>query len=68
MDFPGTLSAEPRVYLDLLNGLIENFLHHVTILSKKSNGAVQMNIIIEKEYHVRYPESISNYKNLGKLC
>ncbi|MBP6784834.1 MAG: creatininase family protein, partial [Verrucomicrobiales bacterium] len=21
MDFPGTLSAEPRVYLDLLNGL-----------------------------------------------
>jgi len=28
MDFPGTLSAEPRVYLDLLNGLMENFLHH----------------------------------------
>ena len=27
MDFPGTLSAEPRVYLDLLNGLLENFLH-----------------------------------------
>ena len=28
VDFPGTLSAEPRVYLDLLNGLLENFLHH----------------------------------------
>jgi creatinine amidohydrolase len=28
MDFPGTLSAEPRVYLDVLNGLLENFLHH----------------------------------------
>ena len=28
MDFHGTLSAEPRVYLDLLNGLLENFLHH----------------------------------------
>jgi creatinine amidohydrolase len=28
LDFPGTLSAEPRVYLDLLNGLLENFLHH----------------------------------------
>ena len=28
MDFPGTLSAEPRVYLDLLNGLMENFLDH----------------------------------------
>ena len=28
MDFPGTLSAEPRVYLDLLNGLLENLLHH----------------------------------------
>src|SRR4051812_4164312 len=28
LDFPGTLSAEPRVYLDLLNGLLENFLAH----------------------------------------
>src|SRR5262249_38751494 len=28
MDFPGTLSAAPRVYLDLLNGLLENFIAH----------------------------------------
>jgi creatinine amidohydrolase len=28
LDFPGTLSAEPRVWLDLLDGIIENFLHH----------------------------------------
>ncbi|HEV7406560.1 MAG TPA: creatininase family protein [Chthoniobacteraceae bacterium] len=28
MDFPGTLSAEPRVYLDLLCGLLENFIAH----------------------------------------
>jgi creatinine amidohydrolase len=28
LDFPGTLSAPPRVYLDLLNGLLENFLKH----------------------------------------
>jgi creatinine amidohydrolase len=28
LDFPGTLSAEPRVYLDLLAGLLENFIHH----------------------------------------
>jgi len=28
MDFPGTLSAEPRVYLDLLCGLLENFIKH----------------------------------------
>lgn len=28
MDFPGTISAEPRVYLDLLSGLLENFLAH----------------------------------------
>jgi len=28
MDFPGTLSADPRVYLDLLCGLLENFLAH----------------------------------------
>ena len=28
LDFPGTLSAEPRVYLDLLAGLLENFITH----------------------------------------
>jgi creatinine amidohydrolase len=28
LDFSGTLSAPPRVYLDLLNGLAENFLQH----------------------------------------
>ena len=28
MDFPGTLSAEPRMYLDLLCGLLENFITH----------------------------------------
>src|SRR5262249_29775189 len=28
MDFPGTLSASPRVYLDLLNDLAENLIPH----------------------------------------
>lgn len=28
MDFPGTLSAPPRVYLDLLGGLVQNMLDH----------------------------------------
>jgi creatinine amidohydrolase len=28
MDFAGTLSAEPRVYIDLLCGLLENFIAH----------------------------------------
>jgi creatinine amidohydrolase len=28
LDFSGTLSAPPRTYLDLLNGLMENFLMH----------------------------------------
>ncbi|MDR3633336.1 MAG: creatininase family protein [Isosphaeraceae bacterium] len=28
LDFAGTLSAPPRVYLDLLAGLLENFLSH----------------------------------------
>jgi creatinine amidohydrolase len=28
LDFPGTLSAEPRLYIDLLNGLLENFIAH----------------------------------------
>src|SRR6267378_575167 len=28
LDFPGTLSAPPRVYLDLLAGLLDNFIAH----------------------------------------
>ena len=28
MDFPGTLSVEPRLYIDLLNNLLENFIAH----------------------------------------
>ena len=28
MDFPGTMSAEPRVWIDLLSGLVENFITH----------------------------------------
>ncbi|MGE3803444.1 MAG: creatininase family protein [Gemmataceae bacterium] len=28
LDFPGTLSAAPRPYLDVLNDLLENFLRH----------------------------------------
>jgi len=28
LDFPGTLSGPPRTYLDLLAGLMENFIQH----------------------------------------
>src|SRR3954451_1464463 len=28
LDFPGTLSAAPRLYLDLLQGLADNFIQH----------------------------------------
>src|SRR3954469_5274900 len=28
LDFPGTLSAPPRVYLDLLAAFLENFIAH----------------------------------------
>jgi creatinine amidohydrolase len=28
LDFPGTLSCEPRVYLDLLASLLDNLIHH----------------------------------------
>lgn len=28
MEFPGTLSAEPRVYLDMLTGILENLITH----------------------------------------
>src|SRR2546421_12554246 len=28
LDFAGTLSAAPRAYLDVLNGLMDNFIQH----------------------------------------
>jgi creatinine amidohydrolase len=28
MDFPGTVSAEPRVWIDLLGGIVDNFITH----------------------------------------
>ncbi len=28
LDFPGTVSAQPRVWIDLLSGIIDNFLTH----------------------------------------
>jgi len=28
MDFPGTVSAEPRLWIDLLGGLVDNFITH----------------------------------------
>ena len=28
MDFPGTISAEPRVWIDLLSGLVDNMITH----------------------------------------
>jgi len=28
LEFPGTLSAAPRTYIDLLNGFLENFIRH----------------------------------------
>lgn len=28
LDFAGTVSAEPRVWIDLLAGIVENFIHH----------------------------------------
>ncbi len=28
LDFPGTVSARPRVYLDVLTGLVEDFIRH----------------------------------------
>ena len=28
MDFPGTVSAEPRVWIDLLEGIVDNFITH----------------------------------------
>ncbi len=38
MDFPGTVSADPRLYLDLLCGLADNFINHGFIRIVFING------------------------------
>ena len=61
MDFPGTMSATPRVYLDLLNDLIENMLMHgfkrIVVLNGHGGNSVpgkQAVFEVRQRHRLRY--------------
>ena len=58
LEFPGTLSAPPRTYIDLLNGLFENFIKHgfrrlVIINGHGGNDVPGRQAIFETRQHHR---------------
>jgi len=74
LDFAGTLSAAPRVYLDLLNGLAENFLTHgfrriVFINGHGGNDVPGRQAIFELRQHHRNRDDVlflfATYWSLG---
>ncbi len=50
LDFPGTLSAPPRVYLDMLAGFLENFIAHgfkrLLLLNGHGGNIVPINQVV----------------------
>ena len=58
LDFPGTMTAAPRVYLDLLKDMVENFLFHGfrRIVMVNGHGG---NIVPGSAGHVRGAAEIS---------
>ena len=74
LDFAGTLSAAPRTYLDLLNGLAENFVQHgfrrlVFINGHGGNDVPGRQAIFELRQHHRERDDLlfvfATYWNLG---
>ena len=74
LDFPGTLSAPPRAYLDLLNGLLENFIQHgfrrlVFINGHGGNDVPGKQAIFETRQRHRHRNDLlllfATYWNLG---
>jgi len=58
LDFPGTLSADPRLYLDLLSGLIDNmvshgFVHLVLLNGHGGNDVPARQVVFERRQHYR---------------
>src|SRR5260221_9717397 len=74
LDFPGTLSAPPRAYIDLLNGLLENFIQHgfrrlVFINGHGGNDVPGKQAIFEVRQRLRHRKDLSlifaTYWHLG---
>jgi len=74
LDFAGTLSAAPRTYLDLLNGLAENFVQHgfrrlVFINGHGGNDVPGRQAVFELRQHHRQRDDLlfvfATYWNLG---
>ena len=74
LDFAGTLSASPRTYLDLLNGLAENFVQHgfrrlVFINGHGGNDVPGRQAVFELRQRHRHRDDLlfllATYWNLG---
>jgi creatinine amidohydrolase len=74
IDFPGTVSAPPRVYLDVLAGMAENFLRHgfqrlVFLNGHGGNDVPGRQVVFELRQHHRDREDLlllfATYWNLG---
>ena len=74
LDFPGTLSAPPRTYLDLLSGLLENFIQHgfrrlIFINGHGGNDVPGKQAVFEVRQHHRHRNDLlllfATYWNLG---
>ena len=74
LDFPGTLSAAPRTYLDVLGGLLENFIAHgfrriVFINGHGGNDVPGRQAVFEIRQHHRHRNDLlllfATYWHLG---
>jgi creatinine amidohydrolase len=74
LDFPGTLSAPPRTYLDLLSGLMENVIQHgfrrlIFINGHGGNDVPGKQALFEVRQHHRHRNDLlllfATYWNLG---
>lgn len=76
LDFPGTLSAPPRAYLDVLNGLIDNAIQHgfrriVFVNGHGGNDVPGRQAVFEARQRHRDRNGLlllfATYWNLGRL-
>jgi creatinine amidohydrolase len=74
IDFPGTLSAPPRTYLDMLTGLLENFIRYgfkrlVFINGHGGNDVPGRQVVFEVRQRHRHRDDLlllfATYWNLG---
>lgn len=76
LDFPGTLSADPRTYLNLLNNLLDNFVFHgfrrlVFVNGHGGNDVPGKQAVFESRQRYRHRADLlllfATYWNLGSV-